>query len=489
MLKNIKSKYCSKIIFNFIANETKLKIIKYNKNLQHLLDTTIINYMILSGRYIKYLQKNKAEEYDFNDNLIYEGEYLNGKRNGKGKEYLNSYGLIFSGEYLNGKRNGKGKEYELGTVIFNGEYLNGKKNGNGKEYYYFSKRIRFKGEYNNGKIWNGYFYDRDKEKTIVNEIKDGKGFIKEYNELDEIVFAGEYKNGERNGKGKEYDYSKNVIFEGEYLNGRKHGKGKDYRFGKVIFKGEYLNGKKWNGIGYDDKNNLICEFKNGNGFIKKYGIKDKIIFEGEFINGEGNGKAKEYYDNNKENYCIKYEGEYLNGKRNGKGKEYDKKGKLKFEGEFLNGKRNGKGKEFNRFGLLKFEGEYMNDYRIKGKEYIKRKLEYEGEYLNNKKWNGKGYDLEKGKIIYKINKGDGKIKEYNDDGKLIFDGEYLNGKRNGKGKEYDNEGNLIFEGEYLIGKRNEKGKNDKRNKKEISSCIQFEYVDGKIIAQKNCLIV
>ena len=48
----------------------------------------------------------------------------------------------------------------------------------------------------------------------------------------------------------------------------------------------------------------------------------------------------------------------------------------------------------------------------------------------------------------------GRIKEYNsynDD--LIFEGEYLNGRRNGKGKEYNEEGNLIFEGEYLTGKK------------------------------------
>ena len=38
--------------------------------------------------------------------------------------------------------------------------------------------------------------------------------------------------------------------------------------------------------------------------------------EMENINGERNGKGKEYYDNNK----LKFEGEYLNGERNGKRK-------------------------------------------------------------------------------------------------------------------------------------------------------------------------
>ena len=40
----------------------------------------------------------------------------------------------------------------------------------------------------------------------------------------------------------------------------------------------------------------------------------------------------------------------------------------------------------------------------------------------------------------------------------LFLEEYLNGKRNGKGKEYDEFGELIFEGEYLNGQRNGKGK-------------------------------
>ena len=43
--------------------------------------------------------------------------------------------------------------------------------------------------------------------------------------------------------------------------------------------------------------------------------------------------------------------------------------------------------------------------------------------------------------------------------RLIFEGDYKNGKRNGKGKEYsDYNGKLIFEGEYVNGKRNGKGK-------------------------------
>ena len=130
MLKNIKSKYTTKILFLYIDEERKLKLIKYNKNLQKTIDINIINYKLFAGRYIIYETNKIGKEYEFyNDKLRFEGEYLNGERHGKGKEYSDLNGRIsFEGEYLNGKRHGKGKEYYLNCrVSFEGEYLNEKK--------------------------------------------------------------------------------------------------------------------------------------------------------------------------------------------------------------------------------------------------------------------------------------------------------------------------------------------------------------------------
>ena len=81
---------------------------------------------------------------------------------------------------------------------------------------------------------------------------------------------------------------------------------------------------------------------------------------------------------------MEYEGEYLNGERNGKGKEYDTCGDLIFEGEYLNGDRligklydydgnlycdlksvNGLIKKYDHYGQLEFEGEYLNGKRLK----------------------------------------------------------------------------------------------------------------------------
>ena len=105
--------------------------------------------------------------------------------------------------------------------------------------------------------------------------------------------------------------------------------------------------------------------KTGEG--KEYILNtDKLIFEGEYINGKRNGKGKEYLEDG----TLKFKGEYLNGKKDGKGEEYYKNGKLKFEGEYKSGKRNGRGKEY-----------YENGKKI-----------FEGDYLYGKIWNGKGYD-------------------------------------------------------------------------------------------------
>ena len=88
------------------------------------------------------------------------------------------------------------------------------KNEKGEEYYNNKENnLQFKGEYNNGKRWNGKGYDINGEEVF--EINNGKG------------------------KGKIFDYEGFLIFEGEYLKGVKHGKGKEYyKNGDILFEGE-----------------------------------------------------------------------------------------------------------------------------------------------------------------------------------------------------------------------------------------------------------
>ena len=88
MLEGIKSSNFTIILFSYLDEERKLKLIKYNKKIQNEIGINIINYKMFKGRYIIYETKNKGKEYNGKTvTLIFEGEYLNGQRNGKGKEY------------------------------------------------------------------------------------------------------------------------------------------------------------------------------------------------------------------------------------------------------------------------------------------------------------------------------------------------------------------------------------------------------------------
>ena len=124
-MKKIKSKYIIQFLFSNLCEKRKIKIIKYNKKLQNIIDIKLNKYKFFIGKYILYEKTGKGKEYSgYSNNLFFEGEYLNRERNGNGKEY-NWRGILrFEGEYLNGEKNGKGKEYyEDGKLKFEGEFI------------------------------------------------------------------------------------------------------------------------------------------------------------------------------------------------------------------------------------------------------------------------------------------------------------------------------------------------------------------------------
>ena len=450
-----------------------MKMVKYNKHLQKRIDINLIYYKFYSKKYIEYQIKNKGKEFDYNDNLLYEGEFFNGERNGKGKEYEFEK-LVFEGEYLNGKRNGYGKEYN-GYAEFEGEYLNGER---------WTGKIKIIDDEEGGfilymeeidvKYLNGenFYKITDINGKIIQDLTNYNGLVKEYYEDNWLKFQGEFLNGKRNGKGKEYNYRTGELeFEGEYLNGKKNGKGKEY----ITIDIEH-EGKIWGRRG----RRIDRRYKKG----REY--DSKIIFEGEYLNGKRwNGKGIEINNAND----LLFEGEYLNGERwNGKGEEYiETKNRyiLFYEGEYLNGKKvnsekqfflkNGHNKEYDGDNLI-FEGDFINCKRCgKGIEYDnKGRILFEGEYLNDFRLKGKKYI----------------------DGRLEYEGEYLwNKKWNGKGydengnkiyeikngtgkaKEFDEEGQLIFDGEYLNGKK-WNGKIKKYYEKNL--IFEGTYLNGKI---------
>ena len=93
--------------------------------------------------------------------------------------------------------------------------------------------------------------------------------------------------------------------------------------------------------------------------------------------------------------------------------------------------------KYDWYGNLEFEGEYLNEIIYNRKVYKYNEddiLIYEDEYLNGKRWNVKKFNII-GEFEFILKNRTGNIKDYNDDGKLIFEGDYLNGEKSGKGKE------------------------------------------------------
>ena len=185
MLENLKSLYFfSNKVFSYICEKKKLLIAKYNKNLQNTLHISLLNYKLFTGKSIIF-EQGKVIEYDnFTNFIVFEVEYINGKKNGEGKEYNNSGTLKFEGKYLNGKRNGYGKEYNVdGNFVVLDDDLGLKINGD---------ILKFEGEFLNGNKFNGKGYDRDG--NIVYELKNGNGYVKEYNNHNALTFEGKVKN-------------------------------------------------------------------------------------------------------------------------------------------------------------------------------------------------------------------------------------------------------------------------------------------------------
>ena len=119
---------------------------------------------------------------------------------------------------------------------------------------------------------------------------------------------------------------------------------------------------------------------------------------------------------------------------------------------------------------FKLEGSYKNG---KGKEYDEYgRLIYEGEYLNGKRHGkGKEYKLDYRYVYVREAEADGIEDIYY----LYYEGEYLNGQICGKGKEYNSNRHLIYEGEFLNGKRHGKGKEYQYGK----LIFEGEYYNGE----------
>ena len=252
-------------INNSIFKNPNIQLIKNNR--KTITEEEFYNYIPK-----EYLEEEKKNPYDinkysnndenlipekpliFNDNIIYYGNWNKElKISGSGKMFLIKEKVYIIGNWENG--------------IFN----------KGKVYY---PNIIYEGE-------------------ISNNIFNGKGILK-YNN-GEIIYEGNWKNGNLEGNGKMIFKDKKV-YNGNFENGEINGKGEMIFDNGIYYKGDFINGKF-----------------NGNGLLKN--INNQWEYNGNFQNDKFNGKGKFIFNNG-----DSYEGNYLNNEKNGEGNYIFKKG-------------------------------------------------------------------------------------------------------------------------------------------------------------------
>ena len=248
------------------------------------------------------------------------------------------------------------------------------------------------------------------------------------------MYKGLWKNDMMDGYGKYIELNVG-IFEGTFSKNKKHGSGCFYYFDKSFYNGCYVN---------DCKDGYGVYFKNN--YLHYSGNWKKDMFHG----------VGKLYNNNG---LIQYSGNFKRNKRHGKGKLYNQNGKLILEGEWKYDKfiypPTEEYQSFYRNGLLKYKGEVNLKKKYHGYGSLFNNdgtILYKGQFVNGKKC-GFGSFYHNNEILYD---GNWKNNKFNGFGVLyrsnispivlLYKGEFKNGKCHGFGRQFFRNGNVIFEG-------------------------------------------
>ena len=204
--------------------------------------------------------------------------------------------------------------------------------------------------------------------------------------------------------------------------------------------------------GYTIYTQLKDDILNGEAILQ---TPNKIVIaEFNYDKGSMTGPCKLYYDSGE----LFFEGSLVNGYRQGMGMEYDKNGNVLFQGIFIDGYKG------NRLEKLEDTKGYWKETDFLGNIVSICKKDDHG--CNH----GICYFFENGLIehasMYKNNKEISLLYKFHDDemieyknGVRVYEGTYYGSVKSGffryTGKEYDKNGQLVvYEGDFLNGKRN-----------------------------------
>ncbi|CAD8195671.1 unnamed protein product [Paramecium pentaurelia] len=246
--------------------------------------------------------------------------------------------------------------------------------------------------------------------------------------LDEFVYdqdQEEYKDLPHLGP---YEFENGSVYIGQWKNGQRHGRGKQI----------WQDGSLYEGYWYQ---NVAC----GKGRLIH---SDGDIYEGEWRNDKAHGQGKYVHMDG-----AQYIGQWEDDRQNGEGQEIWPDG-ASYQGQYKNGKKDGRGTFKWADGSIYVGDFYQNNIQGQGEYSWEDGRKYVGEWKNNK-MDGKGVftwlDGRRYEGQYKDDKKHGYGEFKWPDGR-VYKGEWSNGKQHGKGI-YIGSSKVEKEGEWQDGKR------------------------------------
>lgn len=251
------------------------------------------------------------------------------------------------------------------------------------------------------------------ENTRV-ETYNGKVVLYYDKKKDNPQFKGRLTDGTAQGYGQYFDENGLAVFSGELVDGVYNGRGQTFADGALIYDGVFVDGLYEDGHGkLYGEGGMIYDgaFRAGlyDGYGKLY-EGDVNIYKGEFSEGKRNGIGTEYFPDGSE----KFTGGFANDLYDGDGALYSfAPHTVLYRGSFKSGEYDGAGSLYS--GAVRYDAEFAAGEPVGGvKVYVSSRLAYDGRTAST----------QSGEIV-----PDGYGRLYDiDTGKLLFAGEFLDGK-------------------------------------------------------------
>lgn len=404
-----------------------------------------------------------------------EGNRVNFLLDSTWKFYSEDGIVVVSYSYKEGKKNGIKKTFDpkTGALLTDENYVDDVKQGESIAYFP-GGAVKSRTKFVEGKE-EGIAYEYNEEGVIQSIITYRYGFTSKIERINR-----KDKNGWKQGVWKDFYDDGKVKLEGRYTDDKKDGYFKEYdKKGSLVSTTKYVKGVLQKDVPELAKVDIRKEYYP-NGRIKYIGgykdslpqgphrqydeegniVSTQIYEDGELI-GEGvmdekgkqQGIWKEYHPTGE----LRATGEYKDGKRIGEWVFYHVNGKIEQKGKYdAKGKAQGKWKWYYESGNLLREENYL-DNRLDGKmvEYSDSgAVITRGEYLDGQKEAEWFYQLgdyrEEG--VYKSDRREGVWKHYyNSNGRVRFEGNFIDGNPDGKHVYYYPSGRVQQEGKYVMG--------------------------------------